>query len=192
MDGYYDDYHPQVSLRCPIALVGVLTEPARRLGHWLAAMEGLPFVDLDRRVEHTAGCSLWALVAARGEAHYRALEARALDAALRERPAGVLVGGDGLALASANRDRLRAQTHWVGLTASAATLTTIAQQAAQVPSGHWHPTRREVLMDSSQIEDFRALRVSALAEAAATVDLDGYDRRGLRSRIHSELPVVEA
>ena len=190
MDGYYDDHHPLVALRCPLVLVGVATAPARRLGHWLAATEGLPFIDLDRRVEHAAGQSLWALVAEHGEDRYRALERDALAAALRSTPVGVIVGGDGLVLAPANRALLNAQTRWIGLTAGTATVTRLLQQSALVSTGFWHPTQREVLMVPTQITAYYEARVKALRHADTVIDLDQETPRTRRTRVRAQLPLV--
>ena len=188
VDGGYYDHHAEVHLRCPMVLVGIATEPSRRLGYWLAATEGLPFTDLDRRVEHLAGRSLWDLVALEGEARYRALERQALMAALRDRPPGIIVAGDGVALDPANRRALADRTHWVGLMMSEAALASAAQRNAQ--AGFWHPTRREVLMDQAQVRTFHAERSTALAAAAAVIDLDNVEPRALRRQLRTELPVA--
>ena len=190
VDGYYDDYAPQVQLRCPMVLTGVVTDPTRRLGYWLAATEGLPFVDIDRRVEHAAGCSVWKLVFEQGEGTYRQLEEQALDAALRALPLGIIVGGDGLALAQSNRERLSLASHWIGLTASAQTVAAEALRAASAPTGFWHPTRPEVLMDVAQVEAHRQVRIDALSSAAVVLDLDKNDARAMRSQVRAELPVA--
>ncbi len=190
MDGYYDDYHPQVQLRCPLVLVGIATEPARRLGHWIAATEGLPFIDLDRHIEHRAGRSLWALVAERGESYYRELEQQALVAALRATPTGVIVGGDGVALSANNRTLLANQAYWVGLTASVHTTTHLLQQSALQTTGFWHPTKREVLMDPAQIGEYYRDRALALSQSRTVIDIDQHDRRARRAMLRAALPLV--
>ncbi len=190
MSGYYD-YHPQVNLRCPLVLTGLTTDPARRLGHWLASTEGLPIIDLDRRVEHVAGESIWRLIGTQGEAPYRALEREALAAALRALPVGVIVGGDGLTLDDENRASIASATRWVALVASNASVAQSIERTVHPSTGFWHPTRREIFMDEAQLHPFLDPRRSATAHADAVIDIDAYDERGLRQRILSELPLAE-
>ena len=187
VNGYYD-YHPQVQLRCPLALVGLTTEPAQKLGHWLASTEGLPLIELDRRIEHAAGCSIWALVGLDGEARYRELEHTALETAVHASPPGVIVCGDGVALSAENRALLSAYTHWVGLSASLPSVVRSLQQVMRAATGFWHPTRREVLMNPTQVSGYRDARIEAMRSAATIIDLDAEDARSRRRRLRAELP----
>ena len=57
MRGYYD-YHPAFFLTRPVALYGAPGTDAATVGYGLSALTGLPFVDVDRRVEHELGCHL--------------------------------------------------------------------------------------------------------------------------------------
>jgi len=63
------------------------------VGLLLARQLGLPFVDLDARLEAEAGTSIAALFARDGEAGFRELEAKALAKVAREKPAVVALGG---------------------------------------------------------------------------------------------------
>jgi shikimate kinase/3-dehydroquinate synthase len=63
------------------------------VGRRLAALVGLPFVDLDAEVERREGASIPRLFE-QGEAHFRAAERRALDAVLAG-PAVILACGGG-------------------------------------------------------------------------------------------------
>lgn len=76
------------------------------LGRGLAAQLGLPFVDVDARVEAEAGCRISNLFEHEGEAGFRKRETRALLDALREPPAVIATGG-GAVLAEANRTAMR-------------------------------------------------------------------------------------
>ena len=102
MQGYYD-YGPLVDLRKPVALAGYLTEETRVVGYRLAALLGLPSIDLDRRIEHQSGRSVWSLVWDESEARYRQLERQELRRAVRERPCGILSLGDGTLMDEENR-----------------------------------------------------------------------------------------
>ena len=51
MDDYYSP-HPRVQLDQAIAIAGQIGSGARMIGRCLSARTGLPFVDVDRQVEH--------------------------------------------------------------------------------------------------------------------------------------------
>jgi shikimate kinase len=72
----------------------------------LAALLDVPFIDSDDLVEQRAGRSLPEIFAVDGEATFRALEAHVIDAALRDFP-GVLTLGGGAVLNATTRARLR-------------------------------------------------------------------------------------
>lgn len=82
----------------PLVLIGFPGIEYRQVGRDLAALTGLPFIDVDQWVEHQAGQSLWALVQSRGEDLLHQARARLLDKALNSRPCGIVVVGDGTAL----------------------------------------------------------------------------------------------
>ncbi len=89
--GYYD-YAPTVSLERPLCLTGFLGCGARGVGMTLSARTGLPLADVDRWVEHHGGMSaarLWL----QDRERFEALQTEQLGAALRQRPAAVVVLG---------------------------------------------------------------------------------------------------
>lgn len=75
-----------------VALVGFMGAGKTTVGAALAAILGLPFVDLDARVEAEAG-PIPAIFAREGEAGFRAREAAALRAALDGPPVVLACGG---------------------------------------------------------------------------------------------------
>lgn len=90
MDDYYSP-HPRVQLDQAIAIAGQIGSGARMIGRCLSARTGLPFVDVDRQVEHENGASLRAQVASVGP---RRLAERARDVLERvslQRPWPVIV-----------------------------------------------------------------------------------------------------
>ncbi|MCB1056679.1 MAG: hypothetical protein KDD11_14350 [Acidobacteria bacterium] len=105
MGDYYDP-HPLLQLRQPVVLAGVPGARHRQVAHAAAARTGISFADLDRWIEHEAGASLWDLVAARGEAALREIEARLLERALRTAPPSIIALGDTTLLEQANRERI--------------------------------------------------------------------------------------
>ena len=91
-----------------LVLGGFMTVGKTTVGRILAGRLGLPFVDLDERVEALAGRSLAELFAARGESAFRELEARAVQQVLTE-PDSVVALGGGTLHHRGNLDALRAR-----------------------------------------------------------------------------------
>jgi shikimate kinase len=90
-----------------VYLVGMPGSGKSVVGDELAARLGVPFLDLDREVERTAGASVPDIFRERGEPAFRALEAAALVKASTQDPSVVACGG-GVVLEPANRIALRA------------------------------------------------------------------------------------
>ncbi|WP_010108734.1 shikimate kinase [Verminephrobacter aporrectodeae] len=94
-----------MQIRC--ALVGMPGSGKSTLGRQLAQHSGVPFIDLDQRLEQTLGCSIRSYFEVAGEACFRDLEAQAL-ADVAQQPGGMLLStGGGAVLRADNRDVLR-------------------------------------------------------------------------------------
>lgn len=89
-----------------VVLVGPMGAGKSTLGRALAKQMGLPFVDLDARIEADAGRRIAAIFAADGEAAFRALESAALREVLLG-PVCVIATGGGAVLAEGNRAAMR-------------------------------------------------------------------------------------
>ena len=89
-------------LQRPIVLIGFLGVDQHGLGRDLAALSGLPLIEVDRWIEHEAGQSLIALVQTQDIEALRQLEDRFLAQALATRPPGIVVLGDGALIKEAN------------------------------------------------------------------------------------------
>ncbi|HTJ40936.1 MAG TPA: shikimate kinase [Kofleriaceae bacterium] len=76
----------------PIALLGVRGAGKSTVGVRLARRLGVPFVEVDKRIEQTAGLALEEIFELHGEAYYRRLE--------REVLARLLAGGDAMVVAT--------------------------------------------------------------------------------------------
>jgi XRE family aerobic/anaerobic benzoate catabolism transcriptional regulator len=77
-----------------VSLLGIRGAGKTAIGERLATRLGVPFVELDRRIEARAGLSLAEIFALHGEAYYRRLEVDALRGVLaEERPTVIAVGG---------------------------------------------------------------------------------------------------
>ncbi|MCB9780009.1 MAG: helix-turn-helix domain-containing protein [Alphaproteobacteria bacterium] len=98
-----------------LALVGLRGAGKSTVGAAVADSLGVPFVELDRRVEDTAGMTLGEVFELGGEARYRALEREALDALLAGGGPFVLAAGGSLVTAAETWAHLRgaARTAWL-------------------------------------------------------------------------------
>lgn len=76
-----------------IYLIGFMGSGKSHTGQQLADALGIPFVDLDDRIEALAGCSIAQLFEYKGETYFRELEAQALRATLSDDPGVISCGG---------------------------------------------------------------------------------------------------
>ncbi|MGB0618374.1 MAG: shikimate kinase [Myxococcota bacterium] len=90
MDDYYSP-HPRVLLSRPILIGGQMGCGAPLVGRTLSARTGLPFVEVDRRIEHAAGASLAELAKRDGLASVARRARDVLLACALERPASIVV-----------------------------------------------------------------------------------------------------
>lgn len=89
-----------------IALIGFMGSGKDACAHALAAQSGMPVIHIDDEIEARAGRSIPKIFSRDGEATFRALEAKALERALRKKGAIINCGG-GAILRAANRAALR-------------------------------------------------------------------------------------
>jgi shikimate kinase len=79
--------------RRAIVLVGMPGSGKSSIGRRLAQRLGLPFADVDAEIEQAAGMSISEIFATRGEAEFRAGEARVIARLIDERPRVLATGG---------------------------------------------------------------------------------------------------
>ncbi|MDY7094037.1 MAG: shikimate kinase [Acidobacteriota bacterium] len=129
MEGYYD-HHATLQLNRPLAVAGMIGSPYRHTAYHVSSRTGLPFTDLDRKIEHEAGQSLWDLVTLRGEPALRELERKVLLQTLRARPAGIIALGDGTLLDADNKRAVLEST-------------TLVHLEMDLAANYWHIRRHE-------------------------------------------------
>jgi XRE family transcriptional regulator, aerobic/anaerobic benzoate catabolism transcriptional regulator len=100
-----------------IALIGLRGAGKSTLGAKLAASLGIPFVELDREIERTAGMSLAALFDLYGQGAYRRYERRALESVIETHDRAVIAAGGSLVSEPATFDLLLSACFTVWLTA---------------------------------------------------------------------------
>jgi len=111
MSDYYEPY-PRLRLSKAMVLAGQLGCGAAAIGRNVASRTGLPFCEIDRMIEHEAGCSL-ARLAVEGGAEGVVRRAESVLARLAgQSPRGLIIV-DRAWLPPTAREILRRQTHFV-------------------------------------------------------------------------------
>lgn len=154
------------TLERPVLLNGFMASGKSTVGRALATLADVPFVDLDQRVEATAGKCIADIFAQDGEATFRRLERQELERVLFSQPCVVALGGGAL-LHSDTRFRALERAVVVSLKASLQTLT----QRASNDGSTQRPLLRDA--DSEHVQTLLELRSKAYAEAHAVVVTDG-------------------
>ena len=156
-----------------IALLGLRGAGKSTVGRRLARRLRLPFVELDRRIEESAGLTLAETFALHGEEYYRRLEREALERLLAEGRPVVLATGGGIVASPITYSLLRRRTLTVWLRAS--------------PEDHWNRVvqqgdRRPMADHPQAMAELRRLlqsRELLYARAAHTVDTSERDPEGV-------------
>ena len=91
--GYYDPY-PQKSLKQPLCLVGCSGAEVHSIAYWISGLTGLPYIEVDKLVEHEVGKGLAHLYLESGEEEWRAVERRLLSRTLGETPPRIICIGE--------------------------------------------------------------------------------------------------
>lgn len=101
-----------------VALLGLRGAGKSTVGERLAAAMGLPFVELDQRIEASEGLKLEEMFELHGEAYYRQAERRELERLLASGEGMVLAVGGGLVTERETFDLLKERAHTVWLQAA--------------------------------------------------------------------------
>jgi shikimate kinase/3-dehydroquinate synthase len=145
-------------------LIGNMGSGKTTVGKRIAERLGLPFYDLDQRIEQATGLTVAELFAQQGEARFRDLESRAF-AEIACLPQGVVATGGGVVLRETNRVLMR-RTGWViYLRTSSETLWRRLQ----------HTTDRPLLRTESPYETLQTIvqtREPLYQEADWVIDTD--------------------
>lgn len=151
----------------PIALLGVRGAGKSSVGTALARRLGVAFIELDQRIEETAGLPLGEVFAVHGEAYYRRIEREVLTQLLAV-PAGmVLATGGSIVNDPTSYALLRARCRTVWLRAT--------------PEDHWNRVvaqgdQRPMAENPHAFAELRALlaaRETLYARAEHTIDTRG-------------------
>ena len=167
MSNYYE-HGPLVLLQRPVVLIGFLGVDQHGLGRDLAALSGLPLIEVDRWIEHEAGQSLISLVQTQGVETLRQLEDRFLAQALTTRPSGIVVLGDGALLKETNLRQVLDKATLVYLKLSlASTYWKLRHQAVGS-----HPLLLQPPESTEELRPLLAERQVGFDQAHVTLDMD--------------------
>ncbi len=175
MNDYYDP-HPLIPLDRHLVVTGYLSAETRQIGYQLAALTGHGVTDLDRKIEHHAGKSVWELIWNDGEELYRTLESQYLERLLAETPRRIITLGDGALIDGGNRRLVLEQARLVVLDLD---LPNCYWRIRSTPLGEqsfWHPLHAGPVERFEQIRPFYELRAPGFAEAHHSIELQGKKR----------------
>jgi XRE family aerobic/anaerobic benzoate catabolism transcriptional regulator len=152
-----------------VALLGVRGAGKSTIGQQLASRHDVPFVEVDHRIEQTAGLSLSEIFELHGEAYYRRIEREVLTRLLAEARSMVLATGGSIVNDRENFSMLRERTSTVWLRAR--------------PEDHWNRViqqgdARPMAKNPHAFSELRALlaaREPLYANAHHVVDTHGRD-----------------
>ena len=179
----YYEHGPLVLLQRPVALIGFLGVDQHGLGRDLAALSGLPLIEVDRWIEHAAGQSLVSLVQTQGVEALRQLEDRFLAQALATRPPGIVVLGDGALLKEANLQQVLAKATLVYLKLSLA--STYWKLRHQAIGSHLLLQPPD---STAELRPLLALRQGGFDQAHVTLDMDAMTPEAALRHLLDKLP----
>lgn len=183
----YYDYAPQLKLHRHLVVAGYIGSESRAIGHRLAAFTGLPFADLDRKIEHYAGRSVWDLLWQEGETRYRTLEREILTRELAARPLGVLVLGDGTLIDPRLRQQVLREATLLHLDLDLANCYWRLKANLADDAEHWHPLYPGPLDSLEQLQPFYDRRQQSFEKADHRIELRGKHPTVAAEEIHQWL-----
>lgn len=170
-----------MSVPSTIAVIGAPGAGKSTVGKQLASRLGVPFIDVDSRIEHEQGQLIREIFADHGEARFRELERAATLAALAE--PGVVSLGGGAVMTPAIAEALRGlSVVWLSVSVTQASRRVGLNQARPLLLGNLRGTLIKLLAERTPV--YQNL-------ATITVDTDHASARAIVDQIMAELEEVD-
>ena len=167
--GYYD-HHSQIILAKPLCLVGFTGAEVHSVGYFISGMTGIPYVELDKLVEHDVGMSLAQLYLEEGEDRWRQLESHHLAKTLDVRPPRIICLGDGSLLSSVNQQRCLSNAELIYIRRPREVLLHHIQRGRVEVPGRYPYWSRRIPSSVADLDDFLTIREPTYELAHTLID----------------------
>lgn len=185
---YYEPF-PRMLLARPVVLAGQIGCGARLIARSLCARTGLPFVDIDRKIEHEAGASLDQIARDQSPARITRLARMMVERHATQRPWSVIVldrAWPTLEVASL----LRRKVDFVHIQRSPDFLLPRVRKELRIVGSWIRSGLTEELFDETHLKPFLDQRIPLLAQAGVLLDAGSQHELGVASILQESLEFV--
>lgn len=188
MSDYYDPF-PRMNLARPIVIAGQIGCGARLVARSLCARTGLPFVDVDRKIEHEAGASLDQIARDQSPGRIAHWARMIVERHAIQRPWSVIVL-DRAWPTSEVASLLRRKVDFVHIQRTPDFLLPRMRKELRVAGAWLRSGLTEELLDVAELKPFLDQRIPLLAEAGILLDAGSQHELGVANIVQESLESV--